>query len=199
MDVGILGGTFDPIHLGHLKIADEARLRLGLDQVIFVPAGQPWLKVDRAITLPAHRTEMVRRAIVVYPYFEISTIEVDRPGPSYAVDTLAILQKQLGIEAKLFFLLGWDSLSEIPRWREPSKLIQMCQLVVVPRPGFEQTLLDTLELSISGIAKNVILLDMPYIDISSTDIRGRVAQGLSIKHLVSEAVESYIEEYKLYR
>ncbi len=199
MDIGILGGTFDPVHVGHLRIAEGARARLELSQVLFVPAGQPWLKADEAIASPIHRVEMVRRAIADNPYFELSTVEVDRPGPSYAVDTVAILQQQLGAEASFFFLLGWDSLAELPRWKEPDKLVQMCQLVAVPRPDFSPPNLEALESSIPGVTQSVVLLDMPLVDVSSSDIRKRVAQGLSIQGLVPDDVEEYIKEQQLYR
>lgn len=199
MDIGILGGTFDPVHVGHLRIAEEARVRLELSRVLFVPAGQPWLKADEAIASPIHRVEMVRRAIADNPYFELSTVEVDRPGPSYAVDTVAILQQQLGAEASFFFLLGWDSLAELPRWKEPDKLVQMCQLVAVPRPDFSPPNLEALESSIPGVTQSVVLLDMPLVDVSSSDIRKRVAQGLSIQGLVPDDVEEYIQEQQLYR
>lgn len=199
MDIGVLGGTFDPIHSGHLIVAEEARLRLRLAQVLFVPAGQPWLKVDRAITPAIHRIEMVKRAIAANPYFELSTTEVDRHGPSYTVDTIAILQQQLGTEARILFLLGWDSLAELPRWKEPSRLVQMCQLVAVPRSDSDPPNLEALESSIPGITQSVLFFDMPPVDISSSDIRKRVAQGLSIHHLVPDEVERYVEEQKLYR
>jgi len=202
MDIGILGGTFDPVHVGHLRIAEEARVRLELSRVLFVPAGQPWLKADEAIASPIHRVEMVRRAIADNPYFELSTVEVDRPGPSYAVDTvatIAVLQQQLGAEASFFFLLGWDSLAELPRWKEPDKLVQMCRLVAVPRPDFSPPNLEALESSIPGVTQSVVLLDMPLVDVSSSDIRKRVAKGLSIQGLVPDDVEEYIKEQQLYR
>ena len=199
MDIGILGGTFDPVHVGHLRIAEEARVRLELSRVLFVPAGQPWLKADEAIALPIHCVEMVRRAIAGNPYFELSTTEVDRPGPSYTVDTVAVLQQQLGAEASFFFLLGWDSLAELPRWKEPDKLVQMCRLVAVPRPDFSPPDLEALESSIPGVTQSVVLLDMPLVDVSSSDIRKRVAQGLSIQGLVPGDVEEYIKEQQLYR
>ncbi len=199
MDIGILGGTFDPVHVGHLRIAEEARVRLELSRVLFVPAGQPWLKADEAIASPIHRVEMVRRAIAGSPYFELSTTEVDRPGPSYTVDTIAILQQQLGAEASFFFLLGWDSLAELPQWKEPDKLVQMCRLVAVPRPDFSPPNLEALESSIPGVTQSVVLLDMPLVDVSSSDIRKRVAKGLSIQGLVPDDVEEYIKEQQLYR
>ena len=199
MDIGIFGGTFDPIHLGHLTIAEEARARLGLAQVLFVPAGQPWLKADRDIAPAAQRLEMVKRAIAANVYFGLSTAEVDRRGPSYAVDTIAILQQQLGAKARFFFLLGCDALGELPQWKEPTKLVQLCHLVAVPRPDCGSPDLEALEASIPGIAQRVVLLDIPPIDISSSDIRQRVARGLSIRHLVSADVEEYIEKHELYR
>jgi len=199
MDIGILGGTFDPVHVGHLRIAEEARVRLELSRVLFVPAGQPWLKADEAIASPIHRVEMVKRAIAGNPYFELLTTEVDRPGPSYTVDTIAILQQQLGAEASFFFLLGWDSLAELPRWKEPDKLVQMCRLVAVPRPDFSPPNLEALESSVVGVTQSVILLDMPLVDVSSSDIRKRVAKGLSIQGLVPDDVEEYIKEQQLYR
>ena len=199
MNVGVLGGTFDPVHSGHLVIAEEARLKLKLNKVLFFPAGQPWLKTNRKITPAVHRIEMLKRAIADNASFELSTMEVDRPGPSYSVDTVAALQQQLGAGAKIFFLIGWDSLAELPQWKEPARLIQLCKLVAVTRPGFSRPDLKSLEPSIPGITQSVVWLDIPPIDISSSDIRDRVAQGLSIHRLVPDDVESYIAENKLYR
>ena len=199
MNIGVLGGTFDPIHSGHLIIAEEARLKLGLARVLFVPAGQQWLKAGISIASAARRMEMVRLAIATNPNFEISAVDIDRPGPSYSVDTIAILQQQIGAEAKIFFLVGWDSLAELPQWREPDRLIQLCKLVAITRPGFSRPDLKVLESSVPGVTESVVWLDITPIDISSTDIRERVAQGLSINGLVPEAVESYIKEHELYR
>ncbi len=199
MDVGVLGGTFDPIHLGHLKIAEEARQQLGLDRVLFVPAGRPALKTDRIITPAHHRTEMVRLAIAGKPYLELSALEVDRLEVSYTVDTLASLQKQFGVEAKLFLIAGMDSLLDLPEWREAARLVKLCRLVVFPRTGYKKPDLKALEASIPGLTKSVALLDMEPVDISSTDIRGRVVRGLPIHELVSRAVERYIKEHGLYR
>jgi len=141
----------------------------------------------------------VRGAIATNPHFELSTVEVDRPGPSYSVQTIAILQQQLGTEAAFFFLVGWDSLAELPQWKEPAKLIQLCKLVAVTRPGFSRPDLKTLEASVPGVTQSFVWLDIPPVDISSSDIRKRVAQGLSIHDLVSDEVESYIKEQRLYR
>ena len=198
MAVGVLGGTFDPIHRGHLIVAEEVRSRLELDEILFVPAGQPWLKEDRPISLAIHRVEMVRLAISPNPRFKLSTLEVERPGPSYSVDTMDALRNQLGIETRLFFLLGGDALSELPQWKEPSRLIQVCHLVAFSRPGSTPPPLRSLEAAIPGISLRVTLIEVPQIDISSTQIRSRVAQGLSIGDLVPEAVERYILEHGWY-
>ncbi|MGB5925950.1 MAG: nicotinate-nucleotide adenylyltransferase [Dehalococcoidia bacterium] len=196
MNVGILGGTFDPIHIGHLVIAEEARIKLGLSEVLFVPAGQPWLKLDRSITAAAHRVEMVRRAIAGNPHFKLCTLEIERPSPSYTVDTLTILQKQLGSGASLFFILGRDTLAELPLWKEPQKVIRLCRLVVPPRLGSRD--LKHLNAAIPGLLDKVIQLDMPVIGISSSEIRQRIAQGLSIRYLVPHGVERYITEQRIY-
>jgi nicotinate-nucleotide adenylyltransferase len=197
VNIGVLGGTFDPIHMGHLVVGEEARMKLGLSEVLFVPAGQPWLKQDRSITQAAHRVEMVRRAIADNPYFKLSTLEVERPGPSYTVDTLTMLRKQLGSRASLFFILGRDTLAELPLWKEPQKVVQLCRLVVPPRLGSRD--LKHLEKVIPGLLDKVIQLDMPVIGISSSGIRQRIAQGLSIRYLVPPEVEKYITEHRIYQ
>jgi len=196
VNIGILGGTFDPIHIGHLVVAEEARITLGFREVLFVPAGQPWRKLDRNITSAVHRVEMVRRAIADNPHFKLCTLEVERPGPSYTVDTLTMLRKQLGSEASLFFILGRDTLAELPLWKEPKKLVQLCRLVVPPRLGSKD--LKHLETAIPGLLDKVIQLDMPVIGISSAEIRQRIAQGLTIRYLVPAEVGEYITEQKIY-
>jgi nicotinate-nucleotide adenylyltransferase len=198
MNVGVLGGTFDPIHLGHLIVAGGTKAQLNLDEVLFVPAGQPWLKANNYISTVEHRIQMVRLAIADKPYFKLSTMEIKRPGPTYTVDTIAELKGQLGAGDKLFFILGWDNLVQLPQWREPSRLIKMCHLVAVPRVGYPTPDLDSLEASIPGSSQSTILLETPRIDISASEIRDRVAQGLSIHHLVPEPVEKYIKQHKLY-
>ncbi len=196
MNIGVLGGTFDPVHIGHLVVAEEARIKLGLSEVFFVPAGQPWLKLDRNITAAVHRVEMVRCAIADNPHFKLCTLEVERPGPSYTVDTLTMLRKQLGSEASFFFILGRDTLAELPLWKEPQKLVQLCRLVVPPRLGSKD--LKHLETAIPGLLDKVIQLDMPVIGISSSEIRQRIAQGLTIRYLVPDKVAEYIAKQKLY-
>jgi nicotinate-nucleotide adenylyltransferase len=200
MNIGVLGGTFDPIHMGHLIIAEEVRARLDLAEVLFVPAGQPWLKLNNAnaISPPQHRTEMVRLAITDEPAFKLSTMEIERPGPSYTVDTMDELGSQIGADDKLFFILGWDNLNQLPRWHQPSRLVKLCRLVPVRRVGFATPDLDSLEAAVPGLAKSLVMLDTPQIEISASEIRARVARGLSIHQLVPEPVERYIIEHKLY-
>lgn len=198
MNIGVLGGTFDPVHNGHLIVAEEAKTRLNLVEIIFVPAGQPWLKAAKPISPAEHRLQMLRLAIADKPYFKLSSIEIERTGPSYTVDTITELRDKFGSEDELFFILGWDSLAELPQWREPSRLIKMCYLVAVPRPGYPRPKLKTLEVIIRGLSQRVMLMKKPEIDISASAIRERVARGLSIRHLVPEPVNRYIKEHGLY-
>lgn len=198
MNIGVMGGTFDPIHNGHLIVAEEVRARLNLAEILFVSAGQPWLKASSPITAAEHRIQMVYLAIADKAYLKMSAMEIERAGPSFTVDTITELQGQHGAEDEFFFILGWDSLAELPQWHEPSRLIKMCYLVAVPRPGYPAPDLSSLEADIPGLSQRVILLDTPQIDISASAIRNRVAQGLSIRHLVPEPVERYIEQHKLY-
>jgi len=198
MNIGVLGGTFDPIHRGHLILAEEVRTGLNLAEVLFVPAGQPWLKVDSPISSAEHRIQMVRLAIADKPYFKLSAMEIERAGPTYTVDTIAQLKTQLKAGDELFFVLGWDNLAQLPQWRQSSRLITMCRLVAVPRPGYPLPDLKSLEAVVPGLSKKVILMNKPEIDISASVIRDRVARGLSIHHLVSEPVEEYIRRHRLY-
>ena len=198
MKIGVMGGTFDPIHQGHLMVAEEVRTRLNLAEVIFIPAGQPWMKPDSSISAAEHRVQMVRLAIADKPYFRLATMETERAGPSYTIDTITELKTQLGTGDELFFILGWDSLAQLPAWRDAPRLIKLCCLVAVPRPGYSLPDLDSLEAIIPGLSQRLITLDKPAIDVSATEIRKRVAQGLSIDHLVPEPVGEYIRQHKLY-
>jgi nicotinate-nucleotide adenylyltransferase len=198
MNIGVLGGTFDPVHLGHLIIAEEVAVQLKLEKVLFVPSGHPWLKEERVITPAEHRVGMLRLALASNPRFEISLVDVERDGPSYTVDTLADLKRQLGKSALFFFILGWDSLRDLPLWREPACIIEQCRLVAVGRPGLAKPGMSKLEAALPGISQRVILLPKPLIGISSSEIRQRVSRGLSIKYLVPEAVEGYIRDKGLY-
>jgi len=198
VNIGVMGGTFDPIHKGHIMVAEEARARLSLAEVIFVPAGQPWLKADRTISSAEHRLQMLRLAIADKPYFRLASTEIERGGPSYTIDTITELKAQLDAGDELFFILGWDSLAQLPQWREAPRLIKLCQLVAVPRPGYPLPDLDSLEAVIPGLSLRIIILDKPEVDIGATEIRKRVARGLPIDHLVPEPVGEYIREHQLY-
>lgn len=196
--VGILGGTFDPVHNGHLAIAEEALTGLRLDRVLFVPAGQPWMKSDRAIAPAEHRVAIVRLAIEGNPHFGLSLIEVERHGPTYTVDTLRELCAQYGTATDLYFIMGWDGLPEFPRWKEPSEIIRLAMLVAVPRPHSPKPDVASLERRVPGISKRVVFLEGPLVDISATDIRERLRKGQTLGGLVPEAVEAYVREKGLY-
>jgi nicotinate-nucleotide adenylyltransferase len=196
--IGVIGGTFDPIHYGHLAAAEEARVKVGLEKVIFVVAGLPPHKLDEEVTPVEHRLAMAGLGIASNPQFELSRVDVDRPGPSYTVDTISILQEQWGGETELFFVLGLDSLVELPTWHEPHRLIRSCRLIAVSRPGFQVDLAQ-LEATMPGISSRVEIIDMPEMDISSTDLQRRAREGLPIKYQVPDEVERYIEEHQLYR
>lgn len=197
MKIGVLGGTFDPVHLGHLKVAAEVRKHLNLTKVIFVPAGQPWLDKAAQITSAEHRIAMVRLAITDKAYFELSNIEIDEL-PSNTVDTIAELLAELSPSDELYLIVSWDTLSGLAKWWEPWRLINMCRLVAVPRPGYTRPDLQVLENSIPGISRQVIIMEKPEIDISSSTIREMVARGKPVDHLVPGPVGEYIREHKLY-
>ncbi|MFH1087972.1 MAG: nicotinate-nucleotide adenylyltransferase [Chloroflexota bacterium] len=199
MKTAILGGTFDPIHIGHLVIAEQAAHRLQLEQVLFIPAGNPRLKTNPSVIPAYHRLEMTRLAIAGNPRFRLSDMEVKRPGPTYTVDTVRQLKAETGEGRELFFIMGWDSLENIRSWKEPASLVKMCRLVTVPRVGYARPSLKTLEENIPGISEAVEFLDAPLIGVTSSDIRDGVTRGLSIRYLVPEAVERYILEQRLYR
>ena len=200
MRVGVLGGTFDPPHMGHLILAQEAHQALGLAQVLFVPAGEPWRKAGRELSPREHRLAMVRLAVADNPAFAVSTAEVDRAGPSYTAETLAELREQFGPEAELFFVMGADSLADFPHWHEPRRILELARLAVAERTaqedaGFE----DALPAELAAIVRErVVWLPMPLIAISASAVRERVRQGLSIRYWVPEAVEEYIHGQRLY-
>ncbi|MHB8086207.1 MAG: nicotinate-nucleotide adenylyltransferase [Dehalococcoidia bacterium] len=199
MKIGIMGGTFDPIHLGHLIIAEEARNSLELDKVMFIPAGNPWMKFGRPITPAQQRAEMVRLAIQTNPFFSLVSIEIDRPGSTFTVDTLEELWKDVGYESKLFLLMSWDSVKDMPNWKAPYRISKMATVVAFPRPGFPRPDLKAMEAVIPDFSDRSIIMEGPCIDISSTAIRARVAEGKSIRYLVPDIVEKYIAENGLYQ
>jgi nicotinate-nucleotide adenylyltransferase len=199
MKIGVLGGTFDPVHLGHIMMAEEARKSLGLSEVLLVPAGQPMTRSNERMTSAEHRLLMLRLAAAGSPHLKVSTVEIERPGPSFTVDTITELRRKYGSKDEIFFILGWDSLAQLPIWREPARIVKMCILVAVPRPGWPQPSLKALEKDIPGIAKRVVFLENPRVDISATTIRDKVARGEPIDHLVPGPVAEYIKEHGLYK
>ena len=198
MKIGVFGGTFDPVHVGHLIGAERSREVLGLDQVLFIPAGQPYFKADRRITEAPHRLAMVELAVESNPGFAASDMEISRPGPTYTVDTLEELSNQLGPETELFVILGVDSLRELERWHQPRRILDMSRLVALPRPDMADPDARMLDAISPGSSSRVEVMDGPLIDVSASDIRYRVSQGLSIRYLVPEAVEAHIHEHGLY-
>lgn len=198
VEIGVYGGTFDPIHVGHLIIAEEARIQLRFDKVLFTPAQHPWMKWHREITSPQHRLEMLKLAIASNPFFHISTVDLENPGASFTVETLRALKAEFGESGNIYFILGLDSLKDLPRWREPQKIFSFGKLVAMARPGWEEPDWQSLDAVTPSARDGIILIKRPLIDISSTEIRRRVAQGLSIRYLVPEAVEKYIYDHGLY-
>jgi nicotinate-nucleotide adenylyltransferase len=196
--LGILGGTFDPPHVGHLILAEEARTRLQLERVLFVPAGDPWRKAGQEITPAEHRLAMVRLMLASDPYFEVSTLEVERQGPSYTVDTLEALHRQYGQGLELYFILGEDALHDLPNWKEPARIASLAWLAVAPRPPERGWTSADLEAATPGLSERVVPLPMPTIDISSTALRERARAGLSLRYLVPLDVEEYIRRHDLY-
>jgi nicotinate-nucleotide adenylyltransferase len=198
--LGVLGGTFDPPHVGHLLLAEEARLALGLGQVLFTPAGGPWRKAGQELSPREDRLAMVRLAVADNPHFAVSALEIEREGPSYTAETLAALRDQFGLETELFFIMGADSLADFPHWHEPQRILELARLAVAERPepedvALEEGLADDLA---RAMRERVIWLDMRRIDISSTAVRDRVRRGLSIRCWVPPAVEEYIRQHGLY-
>jgi nicotinate-nucleotide adenylyltransferase len=194
--LGILGGTFDPPHYGHLALAENARVQLGLDRVLFVLAGQPPHKPDCPITLADHRLAMLEMAIARNPAFAISRVDLDRPGPHYTVEMLSLLRQKYS-EAELFFLMGGDSLAHFLAWRDPDGIAQQARLAVMRRPGYASDV-ERLEQAVPGIRDRLVWLDVPHLDIASSDLRRRVGEGLPLRYLVPRSVETYIREHHLY-
>ena len=200
--VGILGGTFDPVHYGHLVIAEEVYAALDLAEMVFVPAGQPPHKPGHVVAEVHHRLAMLELAIAGNPHFSISRVDLERPGPSYTVETLRLLHQQWGEQTALYFLIGWDSLEDFLTWRDPAGILeQLAYLVAVRRPGYaeESGYRASLEARLPGIMQRLLVVPAPQLEISSTDLRERVAQGRPIKYQLPERVEQYIEQYNLYQ
>ena len=198
MRIGILGGTFDPVHIAHLIIAEEARVRLCLEEVVFVPTGEPWLRAERPISPGEVRLRMVRLAVASNPFFRSSDLEIERPGPTYTVDTLEAVRVDWGPEADVYFILGMDALIDLPRWKEPQRFLELCSPVVFTRPEYAMDMLDGVDSQLPGVREKAHILEGPTIGVSGTEIRRRVALGISICYLVPSQVERFIAEHGLY-
>ncbi|MGH2659201.1 MAG: nicotinate-nucleotide adenylyltransferase [Actinomycetota bacterium] len=194
--LGVMGGTFDPIHNGHLLTAEEAAVQFGLDEVVFVPTGHPWMKEQKEVSAPEHRYLMSVIATASNPRFSVSRIEVDRAGPTYTVDTLRELKGLDGDKVDLFFVTGADAMLEILQWKDPEEILALAHFIAATRPGYDLT---RFEAEAPTRHPNVSVMNIPALAISSTDIRKRVGEGRPIRYLVPEGVKSYIEKAGLYR
>ncbi len=197
--LGIMGGTFDPIHYGHLVTAEGARYSFGLDRVIFVPSGRPPHKPGHLVSDPLDRYKMTCLAVATNPFFCASAIEVERPGPSFTIDTVrAVMQLYPG--AKIYFITGADALLEIFKWKDFDILLTICNFVAATRPGYRLFELREKTATLPpGLKQNISYMEVPALAISSTDIRQRVHDGRPVKYLLPESVEDYIKENNLYR
>ena len=198
--VGLMGGTFDPIHYGHLVVAEEVRAALELAEMVFIPSRQPPHKEEGTVSPSHHRLAMLELAIASNPHFSISRVELDRPGPSYTVETLRLLREEWGRKTALYFVIGWDSLAELVTWHDPAGILeQLTYLVAVHRPGYQVAPGKYLGEQAPGIEQRLLTVPAPQLDISATDLRLRVAEGRPIKYQTPEAVERYIAQHGLYR
>jgi nicotinate-nucleotide adenylyltransferase len=196
--IGVLGGTFDPPHVGHLWLATLAADELALDRVLFMPAAQPPHKLDREVTPAADRVHMTRAAIASDHAFELCTVELDRPGPSFTVDSMVELQR-LYPAASLVLLMAADSLAQVETWREPERLLALVEWGVGPRPGSDPPDAAALRARFGEAADRIHLLNGPALDVSASTVRQRVAAGQAIRYLVPVAVEEVIADRGLYR
>ncbi len=198
MKLGVLGGTFDPPHVGHLRLAEVAIEHLGLDKLLFVPAGDPWRKEGQPLTAAEHRLDMTVLAVDSLPRMDVSTLELDRPGPSYTVDTLAEVLARYGEETELYFVLGQDALLDMPNWKEPHRIVALAWLAVALRSPGRDLELTALEKAIPGISRRLIVLPMSFVDVSATAVREWARKGASLDGLVPPLVEAYIKQHDLY-
>lgn len=197
--IGVLGGTFDPIHVGHLAAAEDAAWQLSLDLVLFVPNNVPPHKQDRAVSATAHRVAMVEAAVRDNLLFAVSRIEVDRDGPSYTLDTMRQLRSQLGDAVGIIFLAGRDALTDLHTWNQPDQLLEEFELAFLCRPGADPVEWEWIEARFPDLRARVQILDVPELEISSSDIRTRVRQSRPIRYYVTAPVHEYIEAHSLYR
>jgi nicotinate-nucleotide adenylyltransferase len=196
--VGVYGGTFDPIHIGHLAIAEDARHSLGLSQVLFIPAARQPLKDEAQGATPAQRLDMVRLACASNPYFVASDLELRRPPPSYTVDTLATLRAEAGSAIELVFILGADAARDMSRWHRAAEIPRLALLAVIGRPGYSLSLQD-LEADMPGVSARCTMVDGPRLEVSSSDLRSRLASGRPVRYQIPDPVLDYIAEHGLYR
>lgn len=198
--IGIMGGTFDPIHYGHLVTAEAVRAKFNLERVIFVPSGNPPHKTNKTITDKNHRYLMALLATASNSYFDVSKIEIDREGYSYTIDTIKIFQEQFKGKANFYFITGADALNEILTWKDAEILLQMCDFVAATRPDYDyQKLYNEVEFLKTNYNSRIHFVEVPSLAISSTDIRYRVKNNLPIKYLLPESVETYIYKNNLYK
>jgi len=195
---GIFGGTFDPIHIAHLAVAEAARDTFGLRRVLFIPAAQPPHKPGRVITAVAHRLAMVEAAVAGNPAFDVSRIEVDRAGPSYTVDTLAALC-EADPGDRLALILSAESFAEFATWRDPRRILDLADLIVAPRVGYADADTELIAREFPDAAPVAAFMDGPRIRLSASEIRDRAAQGRSVRYLVPDAVAAYIGDHGLYQ
>ena len=198
MRVGVLGGTFDPVHLGHLIVAEDARLRLGLDKVIFMTAGQPWLKKEQPLTPAEQRFDMVRLATAPNPHFEAARQEIDRTGPTYTVDTLESLRRELGLDATIYFIVGLDALEQFDQWKDPERVLTLCQLLVLDRPGEEDFDWPGFYDRVPDAEGRVQVVPASAVEVSATELRRRLSTGEPLDGQAPVAVADYIQEHGLY-
>ncbi len=196
--IGLFGGTFDPPHLGHLILASEAQTQLELNRLLWILTPEPPHKLDQAITPVEDRLAMVQLAIADNPAFELSRIELDRPGPHYTLDTIRLLAEQ-NPGADIVPIIGGDSLRDLPKWHEPQKLVYACHWIGVMRRPYEEPNLSELETQLPGISSKIHYVDAPLLEIASREIRSRIATGRSMRYYLSPAVYEYIEQHHLYR
>ena len=194
--LGVMGGTFDPIHHGHLVTADEAFWQFGLDEVVFVPTGRPWMKDHPQVSPAEDRYLMTVIATSPNPHFEVSRLEIDRAGETYAVETLAALHEEHGAETELFFITGADAILEIFHWKDPEEVLSLAHFIAATRPGYD---IARFEAEAPTAHPKVSVMSIPALAISSTGIRDRVKEGRPIRYLVPEGVVTYIDKAGLYR
>lgn len=196
---GVLGGTFDPPHLAHLAVGAAAKHALALDRVVYVPAGDPWRKAGQGVTPSDVRVRMLQAAIAPLSWAELSTVEVDRPGPSYITDTLPQLARVAGAGTRWWFILGDDALADMPQWHEPDRLFDVARLALVWRPPGEPEIPPAVRARFPDIEAAVDVVPMPPLAISSSDLRERIREGRSTRFLLPDAVRAIVDELGLYR